>query len=86
MADLRDMLRVDWLYRCSHLYPERQRRFSTDLSRAKLTRTIEHALTEYMGRPIATTLRTRAELSAIVMGSPFADVVTEPETGSGLLV
>jgi uncharacterized protein (DUF1697 family) len=43
--------------------------FGTTLDEKKLTRAIEEALEEYMGRPIATTLRTERELQAIVDGS-----------------
>jgi uncharacterized protein (DUF1697 family) len=31
-----------------------------------------------MGRPIATTLRTRAQLSAIIEANPFAETATNP--------
>ena len=52
--------------------------FGTTLGEAELTRRIESALEEYMGRPIATTLRTEKELQAIVDGKPFGAVVTKP--------
>src|SRR5262245_60431726 len=50
----------------------------TKLAEAALTKAIEHALAQYMGRPIATTLRTRDQLKAIVDGNPFAKVATKP--------
>lgn len=52
--------------------------FDTKLSEAALTKAIEHTLEGYMGRPIATTLRTLAQLQAIVEGNPFATVATQP--------
>jgi uncharacterized protein (DUF1697 family) len=51
--------------------------FGTKLAAADLTTAIEDALGRYMGRPIATTLRTQAQLTAIVDGNPFADVPTK---------
>jgi uncharacterized protein (DUF1697 family) len=52
--------------------------FGTDRSTADLTKAIETALERYMGRPIATTLRTQAQLAAIVAANPFAKVATNP--------
>ena len=52
--------------------------FGTTLGEEELTRRIEEALEEYMGRPIATTLRTEKELQAIVDGEPFGAIVTNP--------
>ena len=52
--------------------------FGTKLATAELTRAIEKALARYMGRTIATTLRTHAQMSAIVDGNPFASVATNP--------
>lgn len=52
--------------------------FATKLSAAELTKAIEAALQRYMGRPIATTLRTQRRLKAIVDANPFADVATSP--------
>ena len=50
----------------------------TELGPAALTKAIEAALERSMGRPIATTLRTRAQLSAIVDANPFTAVATNP--------
>jgi len=50
--------------------------FATKLGTAALTRAIEEKLELYMGRPIATTLRTRDQLQAIVALNPFADIAT----------
>lgn len=52
--------------------------FATRRNAAGLTKAIEAALARYMGRPIATTLRTRAQLAAIVEANPFADVAKNP--------
>ncbi len=52
--------------------------FGTKLSESALTKAIEHALEAYMGRPIATTLRTLDQMKAIVDGNPFARVATKP--------
>lgn len=52
--------------------------FATHLAERALTEAVEEALGAYMGRPIATTLRTRAELRAVVGGNPFAAVATKP--------
>ena len=52
--------------------------FGTKRSESGLTKAIEHALEQYMGRPIATTLRTFDQMKAIVDGNPFAGVATKP--------
>ena len=52
--------------------------FGTKLGATELTRTIEEALVRYMRRPIATTLRTRGQMKAIVDANPFAKVATNP--------
>jgi uncharacterized protein (DUF1697 family) len=52
--------------------------FGTTLGTAALTRAIEQALEQYMGRPIATTLRTLAQMKAIVAANPFGAVATDP--------
>lgn len=52
--------------------------FVTKLRQAALTKAIEEALEAYMGRTIATTVRTREEMQAIVDGNPFAKVATNP--------
>ena len=52
--------------------------FDTRLRRAELTKEIERALASYMGRPIATTLRTLPQLQAIVAANPFAELVADP--------
>lgn len=52
--------------------------FGTKLGAAGLTKAIEEALEQYMGRPIATTLRTQAQMKAILDANPFAEVATNP--------
>jgi uncharacterized protein (DUF1697 family) len=52
--------------------------FGTKLTQAALSKAIEQALAAYMGRPIATTLRTLEQMTAIVDGNPFAKVATKP--------
>src|SRR4051812_34471352 len=52
--------------------------FGTKLGAAKVTKAIEDALERYMGRPIATTLRTLEQMRAIVDANPFAKVATNP--------
>lgn len=52
--------------------------FGTKLGEAALTKEIEHALEDSMGRPIATTLRTLDEMKSIVAGNPFAQAATKP--------
>jgi uncharacterized protein (DUF1697 family) len=51
---------------------------STKLRAPALTRELETALERYMGRPIATTLRTHAEMKAVVDANPFPDRATQP--------
>lgn len=52
--------------------------FGTSLGKAALTRVIEEKLERFMGRPIATTLRTRDQLKAIVELNPFVGIATNP--------
>ncbi|MGH7272554.1 MAG: DUF1697 domain-containing protein [Polyangiaceae bacterium] len=52
--------------------------FGTKLAAAALTKTIEEALHRTMGRPIATTLRTGRQMTAIIDANPFANVATNP--------
>jgi uncharacterized protein (DUF1697 family) len=50
----------------------------TKLGTAEVTKAIEATLERYMGRPIATTLRTEKQMKAVVEGNPFAKVATNP--------
>lgn len=53
--------------------------FATALNEGALTKAIEDALERYMGRPIATTLRTLEQMRAIVDANPFCVVAREPK-------
>jgi uncharacterized protein (DUF1697 family) len=52
--------------------------FGTKRDAAALTKAIERELEGYMGRPVATTLRTGRQMKAIVDGNPFTNVATNP--------
>jgi uncharacterized protein (DUF1697 family) len=52
--------------------------FSANRRMADVTRAVEEALERYMGRPIATVVRTETEMNAIVAANPLAKVVTHP--------
>jgi uncharacterized protein (DUF1697 family) len=53
--------------------------FATKLGERALTKAIEDRLGRYMGRPIATTLRTRAQMKAVVDANPFGEVAKQPK-------
>jgi uncharacterized protein (DUF1697 family) len=53
--------------------------FATKLGAGTFTKAIENALERYMGRPIATTLRTAEQMKAIVDANPFTNVATAPK-------
>jgi uncharacterized protein (DUF1697 family) len=52
--------------------------FATNLGEAELTKEVEVALERFMGRPIATTLRSQRELASILDGNPFGKVASDP--------
>jgi uncharacterized protein (DUF1697 family) len=52
--------------------------FATKLGTAEFTKSIEKAIELYMGRPVATALRTRTQMKAIIDANPFATVATNP--------
>jgi uncharacterized protein (DUF1697 family) len=52
--------------------------FGTKLRVVDLMKAIDAALERYMGRPIATTLRTRRQMEEIIDANPFAKVATNP--------
>ena len=52
--------------------------FGSALAPSALTTAVERALAEAMGRPIATTLRTRAQPSAVVAGCPWPELAAHP--------
>ncbi len=78
MAELRSLLEKSGCTNVQTYVQSGNAVFGTGLRTAQLTRVIEAALERYMGRPIATTLRTHAQLTAIVDANPFADVATNP--------
>ncbi len=53
--------------------------FATRLAEAALTKAVERALEDDMGRPIATTLRTAQQLKGVVDGNPFGEVANVPK-------
>jgi len=78
MADLRAMLASIGCTNVQTYVQSGNAVFGTKLGTASLSKAIEGALERYMGRPIATTLRTYTQMSAIVDANPFADVATNP--------
>ena len=79
MADLRAMLEKIGRTEVTTYIQSGNAALSTSLSKAKLLKACEQALAKYMGRPVATTVRTAAELDAIIAGNPFAGITTEPQ-------
>jgi len=79
MADLRTMLEEIGCTKVTTYIQSGNAVLSTSLSKAKLLKTFEQALAKYMGRQVATTLRTAAELDAIINGNPFARIATDPK-------
>lgn len=78
MADLRTTLQAIGCTDVKTYVQSGNAVFATKRAPAALTLAVEKALQRSMGRPIATTLRTGAELQAIVDGNPFAAVATNP--------
>ncbi len=78
MADLRAMLTKIGCTDVATYVQSGNAVFDTKLRAAELTKKIEAALARKMQRPIATTLRTRAQLHAIAAGNPFGAVATNP--------
>lgn len=78
MADLREMLEALACIDVKTYVQSGNAVFGTELGTPALTRAVETALEQRMGRPIATTLRTLAQMNAIVEGNPFAAVATNP--------
>src|SRR4051812_17414186 len=52
--------------------------FAAKVKPAEFTKAIENALERFMGRPIATTLRTRAQMAAIFDANPFVKIAANP--------
>jgi uncharacterized protein (DUF1697 family) len=78
MADLRAMLTKLGCADVQTYVQSGNAVFGTKLGAPALTAAVEKALERYMGRPIATTLRTRIQMQTTVDANPFADVATNP--------
>jgi uncharacterized protein (DUF1697 family) len=78
MAELRAMLTKIGCTGVSTYVQSGNAVLSTKLTAAKLEQAIASALARTMGRAIATTVRTRAQMAAIVEAKPFAGVATNP--------
>ena len=78
MAELRTMLEKTGCTEVRTYVQSGNAVFGTMLGAARLTAAIEAALERYMGRPIATTLRTQQQLSSIIAANPFTKVATKP--------
>jgi len=79
MVELRDMLDE---IGCTHVQTYLQSGnavFSCTRSPEEITKDIERLLEQFMGRHIATTLRTQAELKSILAANPFQDIATDPQ-------
>jgi len=79
MAELRSMLASRGCTDVQTYLQSGNAVFSTQLGEAELTKTIEKALADRMSRPIATTVRTLAQMSDIIDKNPFAQVATVPK-------
>lgn len=78
MAELRKMLAKIGCSEVATYVQSGNAVFDTELKGEALSEAIEAALARYMGRPIATTLRSLKELQAIIDVNPFEDVATKP--------
>jgi uncharacterized protein (DUF1697 family) len=80
MAELRSMLEEDGCSEVRTYVQSGNAVFSSELDERALSQAIEGRLAGYMGRPIATTLRTAAEFRTIVAGRPFAsEIANDPK-------
>jgi uncharacterized protein (DUF1697 family) len=77
MADLRAMLAKLGCADVQTYVQSGNAVFATELSAVALTNAIEEALDRYMGRPIATTLRTLGQMKAIARANPFVEIAKE---------
>ena len=78
MVELRAMLEAAGCTCVRTLLQSGNAVFETRLAPAALARAIEEPLERRMGRPIATTLRTLAELRRILEGNPFVREADDP--------
>lgn len=79
MADLRSMLEKIGCEDVATYVQSGNAVLTTSMPKAKLLAAAEEVLEQYMGRPIATTVRTAAELRKIIDGNPFEDVADNPK-------
>jgi uncharacterized protein (DUF1697 family) len=79
MADLRQMLEKLGCEDISTYVQSGNAVLTTPQPKAEFLAAAEKLLGEYMGRPIATTVRTKAELDVIVEKNPFEDVADNPK-------
>jgi uncharacterized protein (DUF1697 family) len=78
MADLRKMLQSIGCTDVETYVQSGNAVLRTDRTAADLTEAIEHLIERAMGRPVATTLRTRGELKTVIEKNPFVRVATNP--------
>jgi uncharacterized protein (DUF1697 family) len=78
MAELRGMLEKIGCTEVETYVQSGNAVFRTELAAADLTDAVERRIEQYMGRPVATTLRTQRQLKAIVENNPFLRVATNP--------
>ncbi len=78
MAELRAMLAAIGCVEVQTYVQSGNAVFGATHSASELTRRIETSLGAFMGRPIVTTSRTRAQLEAIVDGNPFKAEAATP--------
>ncbi len=79
MADLRALLETVGSTDVSTYIQSGNAVLTSVLEEGELTEAIDRALERRMGRPIATTLRTRAELEEIVAANPFESLAANPK-------
>lgn len=79
MADLRAMLEALGAAEVATYIQSGNAVLSSALEPEELTAAVEAALERRMGRPVATTVRTQAELEAVVAANPFAEVADTPK-------
>lgn len=79
MAELRELLRRQGCTDVQTYVQSGNAVFATKLGSVSLTEAVEGELERYMGRPIATTLRTLEQLDAIVAANPFRKLATQPK-------
>lgn len=78
MADLEALLEEVGCTEVTTLLQSGNAVLATELAAPKLARAVEEALARHMGRPIAITLRSEAELRAVVSGNPMPEHTSEP--------